>query len=152
MERKYKKKIAFLIALMMILASTDISFAGQQLITADLGSHAITPFWVGLNTVACTFNILSGGKSNPIVRGTTHAGAVDYVNVNVILKRFDGSDWDSIKTWNKDISISLNKFTFNEEYKVTKNHYYKFSATVKSYKNGVLLDTVSLDSKAILYQ
>ncbi|HVI40562.1 MAG TPA: hypothetical protein VM577_07880 [Anaerovoracaceae bacterium] len=151
MEKNFKKSVAFMIALMMILVSTGFSFASEQPIQADSEKNAAIFRWVGLNTVTGTFEILSGGKANPIVRGTTHAGEVDYVNVIVTLKSSSGSGWTTLKSWNRDITISLNKFTFNETYTVGKNYSYQYSAAVKSYKDDVLLDSVTIDSKILKY-
>lgn len=151
MERSYKKSITFMLAVIMILVSTGFSYASDRPSQPDSEKNAATYRWVGLNTVTGTFEILSGGNANPIVRGTTHAGEVDYVNVAVSLKRKSGSSWSTIKSWNQNITISLNKFTFNETYKVATNYSYKYTATVKSYQDGVRLDTVTFDSKIVPY-
>jgi len=152
MERNYKKSIAFMFAVILILVLTGFSYASDQPSQPDSEKNAVTYRWVGINTVTGTFEILSGGNANPIVRGTTHAGKVDYVNVAVSLKRKSGSSsWSTIKSWNQNITISLNKFTFNETYKVAPNYSYKYTATVKSYKDGVRLDSVTFDSKIVPY-
>ncbi len=151
MERNYKKSMAFVLAVIMILVSAGFSYASNQPNQADAEKSAVTYRWTGLNTVTGTFEILSGGNANPIVRGTTHAGSVDYVNIAVSLKRSSGGSWSTIKSWNQNITISLNMFTFNETYKVGKNYSYMYTATVKSYKDGVLLDSVTLDSKIVPY-
>lgn len=151
MERNFKKSVAFLTAFMMLLASAGFSFAAEQPDRTAIGKDSAVYRWEGLNTVTGTFEILSGGKANPIVRGTVYTGKVDYVNVSVSLKRNGGSGWSTIKTWSRDITISLNQFTFNETYRVGRHYSYKYSATVKSYKNGALVDTVAFDSKIVPY-
>jgi len=150
MERN-KKSMAFLFAVILIFVSTGFSYASGQPIRADSEKKADTYRWVGLNTVTGTFEILSGGIANPIVRGTTHAGNADYVNVAVSLKRSSGSGWSTMKCWNRNITISLNMFTFNETYKVGENYSYKYTAKIKSYNDGLLLDLVTLDSKIVPY-
>jgi hypothetical protein len=57
----------------------------------------------------------------------------------------------TIKSWNKDITISLNQFAFNETYRVSRNFSYKYTATVKAYKDGEPIDTVTFDSKIVSY-
>jgi len=151
MERYFKKSVALAMAAMTIFASAGLSYAADPPGTIPAEKGAVAYRWAGLNTVTGTLDILSGGYANPIVRGTTHAGMVDYVNVAVSLKRNGGSGWSTIKSWNKNITVSLNKFTFNETYKVSRNYSYKYTATVKSYKDGALLDTVTFDSKIVMY-
>lgn len=151
MERNYKRSSIFVIALLMTLVSAGFSYASEQTVQAESEKPAVIYRWEGLNTVTGTLEILSGDKANPIVRGTTHAGMVDYVNVAVSLKRSSGNGWSTVKNWNKNITISLNKFTFNETHKVSRNYSYRYTATVKSYKNSVLLDTVTFDSKIVKY-
>jgi hypothetical protein len=151
MKRDFIKSTATVLAVMMILISAGFSYASEQPSRADSENSAVTYRWVGLNTVTGTFDILSGGKANPIVRGTTRAGKVDAVQVVVWLKRSSGSGWSAIKVWNQDIAISYNSFTFNETYKIGKNYSYKYTATVKSYKDDVLMDSVTFDSKTVKY-
>lgn len=151
MERKFMRSIASILAFMMILASAGFSYASGSPGQAAAENNASVYRWVGLNTVTGTLGILSGGKANPIVRGTTHSGEVDYVNVTVSLKRSGGSGWSTIKVWKQDIPISYNTFTFNKTYKVGKNYSYKYTAAVKSYKDDVLLDSVTFDSKIVKY-
>lgn len=151
MERNFKKSVALLTAFTMLLASAGFSFAAELPGRTAVDTDAAVYRWEGLNTVTGTFEILSGGKANPIVRGTVYTGKVDYVNVAVSLKRSGGSGWSTIKSWNQNITVSLNQFVFNETYKVGKNYSYKYTATVKSYKDGVLVDTVTFDSKIVPY-
>lgn len=151
MERKLKKRILFVIALLMILVSAGVSYASAPPDRTASEKNAVIYRWQGLNTVTGTFEIKGDGMANPIVRGTTHADMVDYVNVAVSLKRSSGGSWSTIKSWSKTITIELNKFTFNESYKVSKNYSYKYTATVKSYKYGELLDSVTFDSKIVMY-
>ena len=146
-----KKVIIFVIAFVMVLSSMGIAFASDEPAFEEINAGAVTPSWVGLNTITQDFQILSGGMANPIIRGTTYASQVDYVNVVVSLKKGSGTSWTTIKTWNQNITISLNKFTFNQTYAVLPGYSYKYSTTVKSYKNNVLVDSVSLNSSVFVY-
>ncbi len=40
---------------------------------------------------------------------------------------------------------------YDETYTVMKGYNYKYTASVKSYKNNTLLDTISFDSKIVTY-
>ncbi len=151
MERNFRKSAALLLALTMLLASAGFSFAAEQPSWTAIDNDAAIYRWEGLNTVTGTLEILSGGKANPIVRGTVYTGKVDYVNVSVSLKQRGSSGWSTIKSWNKDITISLNQFAFNETYRVSRYYLYKYTATVKAYKDGVRIDTVTFDSKTVSY-
>lgn len=151
MERNIKRSIASILAFMIILVSAGFSYASGLPDGAASENGASVYRWEGLNTVTGTLAVSSEGQANPVVRGTTRAGKVDYVNVAVSLKRSSGSGWSTIKTWNQDIPISYNTFTFDETYKVGKNYSCKFTATVKSYKDDVLLDSVTFDSKIVKY-
>lgn len=151
MKEYMKKGAVFVLAVIFLIVSAGFCYASEQPLQAGSEKGPVTYRWTGLNTVTGTLDILSGGKANPIVRGTTHAGKVDYVNVSVALKRSSGSGWSTIKSWNQNITISLNKFTFNETYGVSKNYSYQYTATVKSYKGGQLLDMVTFDSKIVPY-
>lgn len=151
MERNFRKGVALLTIFLMLLASAGVSFAAEQPVRTAIDPDVSVYRWDGLNTVTGTLEILSGGKANPIVRGTVYTGKVDYVNVSVSLKRSGGNGWTTIKSWSKDITISLNQFAFNETYKVSKNYLYKYSAKVKSYKAGQLIDTVTLESQTVSY-
>jgi hypothetical protein len=151
MERNLKKGIASVLALMMILPSAGFSYAAELPDRTATENGPSVYRWVGLNTVGNSLTVSSKGVANPAVWGTTRSGEVDTVNVAVSLKRSSGSGWSTIKTWNQDIPISYNTFAFDKTYKVGKNYSYKFSATVKSYKGGVLLDSVTFDSKIVKY-
>ena len=151
MKRNLKKSAAAVVALTMFIVSAGFSDASERPIRTDSEKGTVVYRWTALNTVSGTLDILSGGMANPVVRGTTHAGKADYVNVAVSLKKSSGSGWSTIKSWNRDITISLNKFTFNETCRVGRNYSYRFTATVKSYKNGDLLDSVTFDSKIVSY-
>lgn len=151
MERNLKRSITSILTVMLILASVGFAYASGEPDRAAAEDNASVYRWVGLNTVTGTLDVLSGGMANPIVRGTTRAGEVDYVKVAVSLKRSGGSGWSTIKTWNQDIPISYNLFTFNKTYKIGKNYSYKFTATVKSYQDDALLDSVTFDSKIVRY-
>lgn len=151
MERNFRKSIALLTAFMMLLASAGFSFSTEQPGRTASDREASVCRWEGLNTVTGTFEILSGGKANPIVRGMVYTDKVDYVNVKVSLKKSSGSGWSTIKNWSKDITVSLNQFSFNETYKVSENFSYKYTATVKAYKDDKLIDTVTFDSQIAAY-
>lgn len=151
MERNFRKSIALLTIFLMLLASAGFSFAAEQPGRAVIDPDVSVYRWEGLNTVTGTLEILGGGKANPIVRGTVYTGKVDYVNVSVSLKRSGISGWQVIKSWSKDIPISLNQFAFNETYKVSKNYLYKYSAKVKAYKGGRIIDTMTLESQTVSY-
>jgi hypothetical protein len=144
-----KRGLIFITVLMLMLSVTVTAFASEPTATLQQ-SNGVTPFFVGLNIIAYNFDIVSG-QANPVIKGTTYSGAVDYVNVAVTLKRSSGSTWTTVKSWSKNITISLDQFAFNEKYSVSSGYSYKYTATVKSYKNGSLLDTVTFDSKTIVY-
>ena len=151
MKRNLKKGMTLIVAIVMAFSSMSVAFAVEQPISASKNGNTVTPYWVGLNTITNDFQISSGGFANIIIRGTIYSGEVDYVNVRVSLKRGNGTGWTTIQSWNQNIPISLNKFTFNKSYGVSRNYYYKYSATVKSYKNSALVDSVSFDSKILTY-
>jgi hypothetical protein len=54
------------------------------------------------------------------------------------------------KSWNQNKQYQTICF-FDETYTVMKGYNYKYTATVKSYKNNVLLDTITFDSKIVTY-
>lgn len=146
-----KKSLLLSMVLMMFLALPGTVFASGQASPALAGDGIITPYFVGISTISYALNI-KDGQANPVVTGTTYQNAVDYVNVQLDLKRSsNGTSWSTIKSWNKDITVSSQTFTFNEKYTVSKNYSYKFTATVKSYKNSALLDTVTFDSNTVSY-
>lgn len=153
MERKIKRSLVFVIAIIMVISSISIAFANElpAYSSKEGEKSSIAPYWIGLNTVSNNFQILAGGLANPTVWGTTYSGDVDYVNIGIILKRSNGSSWTTIKSWNQNKTISNNMFSFDETYTVIKGYNYKYTATVKSYKNNTLLDTISFDSKIVTY-
>jgi len=65
-----KKVIIFVIAFVMVLSSMGIAFASDEPAFEETNAGAVTPSWVGLNTITQDFQILSGGMANPIIRGT----------------------------------------------------------------------------------
>jgi len=145
-----KRGFIFVAAMVIILSLTVTAFASESDAPPLRPENSITPFFIGINTISADFDI-AGGQANPIIKGTTYTSSVDYVNVKVDLKRSNVTAWTTIKSWNKNITISLNKFTFNEKYGVSSGYSYKYTATVKSYKNGALLDSVTFDSETIKY-
>lgn len=146
-----KKGIIFIIAVTVIFASMGVALGSEQPVPLGVNINPITPYWIGLSSITESFQILSGGIANPIIDGVSYAGAVDYVNVKVSLKRSNGTGWTTIKSWNQNLAISLNQFMFNETYNVIRGYSYMYSATIKSYKNGLLLDTYLCNSRTIRY-
>lgn len=160
MKCKLRKGFLFVIAAVLVLASVGVAFATETeamepicpahaLGVVDPGS--ITPYWVGISNLTAEFQMLSGGLANPMVFGTVYSGVVDRVNVVVALKKGSGTTWITIKTWNQNVPISFNSYTFNQTYSVPSGYAYKYSTTVKSYKNNVLVDSVSLNSSILIY-
>lgn len=145
-----KRGFIFAATLMLVLSLTVTSFASEPVAPSLQKGNYITPFFIGINTITSDFDIVSG-QANPTIKGTTYSNGVDYVNVKVDLKRGSGTNWTTIKSWDKNISISLNQFTFHEKHGVSSGYSYKYTATVKSYKNGSLLDSVTFDSDTIKY-
>lgn len=146
MKKFFNKGMTLAIAAVMVLSSIGIVSAMElpNALGTSQDRGIITPYWTGISTLYYDLKIISGGAANPIIKGTMNAGEADSVNVSVALKRSNGSGWTTIKTWNQDKAISANQFSFNETYSVLKGYDYKFSATVKSYKNNALVDTVNL--------
>lgn len=151
MEKILKKGIICFITIMVLISSMGVALASEQPVPIGVNINPVTPYWIGLYSISSNFQIHSGGIANPIIDGITYPGAVDYVNVKVSLKRSNGIGWTTIKSWNQNIAISLNQFMFNETYGVTKGYSYMYSAIVKSYKNGLLLDSVICNSNVLMY-
>lgn len=151
MKRSFKKGTIIVIAIMVLLSSMSIAFASEQPVPVSIRTHSITPSWIGVSIISDSFQILSGGISNPKIWGNTHPGAVDYVNVKVSLKRSNGTGWITIKSWNQNIATPFDMFLFNETYNVTSGYSYMYSAIINSYKYGLLLDSVSFDSIVLRY-
>ncbi|HZK71147.1 MAG TPA: hypothetical protein VFD03_06470 [Clostridia bacterium] len=157
MKCKFKNMFLFVIIVVLVFSSVSVVFATEAEAKAPVNpvgvtdSNLISPYYVGISTVTPYFQILSGGMANPLIKGSTYPGMVDYVNVIVILKRGSGTSWTTIKTWNQNINIFLNAFTFNQAYAITGGYSYKYSATVKSYKSGTLVESVSINSSVLEY-
>jgi len=150
MKSKLKSGFTFIISMMLIFSTISIAFAAEREEAAISDNGITIQRWIGISTITKDFAV-SGGYANPIIKGTTLSGQVDSVTVKVSLKKSSGASWVTIKTWNQDIATSLNKFTFNEQFAVSKGYSYKYSATVKSYKNDVLVDTATVNSSTIEY-
>lgn len=138
-----------LIMLIVMVAMTSFVFAGGAEHSSS-ASKAIGLRWTGLNSCEPSFDILSGGKASPYIFCTTYTGKVDSVNVVVDLKKQKGSSWTSVKSWDQNMTVVDNSFTFDETYKVSRGTY-KYNAKIKTYKGGRLLDTVNIESSQITY-
>ncbi|MGI6751812.1 MAG: hypothetical protein ACOX4U_04235 [Anaerovoracaceae bacterium] len=146
-----KKKFLIVITTMLIMTILPIAAYGtseDQLCQGTGG--AIVPQFVGMTEYITGFNIVSGLASCTTIVYASES-KVDTVNFKMNLQRCVNGSWITIKSWSKSEPIQYSSALISENYSVTQGYKYRFTVTIKTYKNGVLLDNVLATSTEKTY-
>lgn len=134
-----KKKLlsVLLIALVLAFGMQAEAFAAEN-----------SEMYTGISHISSTMGIYDSVLDfsvDVVTRGSEYA---DAVSIDAELRTVDGR---FIKSWSEDLEESLSVYTFQKRRAVSESGTYFLHFTVYCYKDGVLLDEVTKDSKTATY-
>ena len=135
-----KKKLLSVLLIALVLAF------GMQ---AEAYASENSEMYTGIGSITSTMGIYDSVLDfsvDVMTRGSVYA---DAVSIDAELRTVDGR---FIKGWSEDLEESLsNIYTFQKRRAVSESGTYFLHFTVYCYKDGVLLDEVTKDSKTATY-
>lgn len=135
-----KKKLLIMLLLVMVLAF------GMQV---DAYASEDSEMYTGISRISSTMGIYDSVLDfsvDVVTRGSEYA---DAVHIDAELRTVDGR---FIKGWSEDLEESLSDvYVFQKRRAVSESGTYFLHFTVYCYKDGVLLDEVTKDSKTATY-
>jgi hypothetical protein len=135
-----KKKLLSVLLIALVLAF------GMQ---AEAYASENSEMYTGIGSITSTMGIYDSVLDfsvDVMTRGSEYA---DAVSIDAELRTVDGR---FIKGWSEDLEESLsNIYTFQKRRAVSESGTYFLHFTVYCYKDGVLLDEVTKDSKTATY-
>lgn len=135
-----KKKLLIMLLLVMVLAF------GMQV---DAYASEDSEMYTGISRISSTMGIYDSVLDfsvDVVTRGSEYA---DAVHIDAELRTVDGR---FIKGWSEDLEESLSDvYIFQKRRAVSESGTYFLHFTVYCYKDGVLLDEVTKDSKTATY-
>lgn len=122
-------------------ADSSIPLPSVQASNAD-----ISPLFVGVNRITASLSISSSGTARGMVNVfPKSSSSLDYILTTASLVNSNGS---KVKTWS-NVKSTINGngyFIFDQSYTIQSRGQYKLVYTVKCYKNGAVIDTVSSET------
>ena len=94
---------------------------------------------------------LSSGKAVCYILAETTSSKVDKVGFSVKLQQNQNGSWKTIESWSQKVSLKNGNAKFKESVRISKGFTYRFTGTIKTYKNGKLLDTCAITSTKETY-
>ncbi len=125
---KYIKKITAVVLAMVIMLVTSVN------------AYAATPRWSYLTTIAADLDFDDYNGVDITVMCDSDVTETDKIKAVCELQQYNGS-WKTIKSWTEtrdDVCVMFTKY-----YAVAKNYSYRLKITASTYKNSVLLETVT---------
>ena len=145
-----KKIITTLVLVFAITAMPGMSSAKEAVPDKALFTGGISLMWVGMDKYSSDLSISSGKAVCTIIVNATSV-KVDNVNFSVKLQQYKSGSWTTIESWDQGTSLINGKAKFNESFNISKGFTYRFTGTIKTYKNGKLLDTCAITSTEEAY-
>ncbi len=144
------KKIIIMVILM--ITATFIPCTSYAATNAVWGQAAdkIAPRWTGMNNYEFDLTIRSG-KAVCYILTEAASSNVDKVGFSVKLQQYQNGSWKTIESWSKKVSLKNGNAKFKESATISKGFTYRFTGTIKTYKNGKLLDTCAITSTKETY-
>ncbi len=117
-----------------------IVFVMTMLLITSVNVYAATPRWSYLTTIAVDMDFDNYNGVDIEVMCDADVTETDKIKVVCELQQYDGS-WKTIKSWTETRNNTC--IMFSKSYAVYKNYSYRVKITASTYKNSVLLETVT---------
>ena len=140
----------FITATLMLAVGTApwAVYAGEPVLEQAYASAIISPMWTGMDRYSTDFSIKSGKATCAVIVETASADKVEF---SIKLQQYQSGSWKAVDSWTQKVSPSGRKAKFSESSTISKGFTYRFTGTIKTYKNGTLLDTCSITSSEEAY-
>ncbi|MEL7657554.1 MAG: hypothetical protein AAGU75_16790, partial [Bacillota bacterium] len=89
---------------------------------------------------------IRSGKAVCSVLVEAASAKVDKVGFSIKLQQHQNGNWKTIESWDKKVPLGSGNSKFQESRIISKGFTYRFTGTIKTYKNGKLLDTCTITS------
>lgn len=143
------RKILITAALMLAIGSAPGAvYAGEPALGQAYESAIISPMWAGMDRYTTDFTIKSGKATCAVIVETASADKVEF---SIKLQQYQSGSWKNVDSWTQKVSPSGGIAKFSGSSTVSKGFTYRFTGTLKTYKNGKLLDTCSITSSEEAY-
>ena len=135
-----KKKLLSVLLIVLVLA------LGMQ---TEVYAAENSEMYTGISSITSTMGIYDSVLDFSVDVETRGSEYADAVSIDAELRTVDGR---FIKGWSEDLEESLSDiYTFQKRRAVSESGTYSLHFTVYCYKDGVLLDEVTKDSKTATY-
>lgn len=134
-----KKKLLSVLLVIFVLA-----FGVQSGAYASENSE----MYSGISSISSTMGIKDSVLDFSVDVATLGSEYADAVSIDAELRTVDGRH---IKSWSEDLEESLSIYTFQKRRAVSESGTYFLHFTVYCYKDGVLIDEVTKDSRTATY-
>ena len=135
-----KKKLLSVLLIVLVLA------LGMQ---TEVYAAENSEMYTGISSITSTMGIYDSVLDFSVDVETRGSEYADAVSIDAELRTLDGR---FIKGWSEDLEESLSDiYTFQKRRAVSESGTYFLHFTVYCYKDGVLLDEVTKDSKTATY-
>ena len=142
-----KRIVRIMLVVLIVLLSSMSAFAANS----TPGDVAL-PQYETAKAIITNCGVASGTATATVTVKLRTTADVDTVKATVIL--YNDSTGVAVKTWN-NYTLSgpdfVGNFRFFEQYKLSQKGNYYITATIKTYKNGVLEETINTKSSVATY-
>ncbi|QOX64770.1 hypothetical protein FRZ06_16160 [Anoxybacterium hadale] len=143
------RKILITAALMLSIGSAPGAvYAGEPVLEQAYASAIISPMWTGMDRYSTDFSIKSGKAICAVI---VESASSDKIEFSIKLQQYKSGSWKTVDSWTQKASPSGGIAKFSGSSTISKGFTYRFTGTLKTYKNGTLLDTCSITSSEEAY-
>ena len=141
----HKKIIIMAILILAVTSMPCASYATDTAWRQASFSDGVAPRWAGMGDYESDLTIRSG-KAVCSVLVEAASAKVDKVGFSIKLQQYQNGNWKTIESWDQKVSLGAGNSKFKESRIISKGFTYRFTGTIKTYKNGKLLDTCAVTS------
>lgn len=145
-----KKIVAIAVLILAVISAPCASYATDAAPGGSYITSGISPMWTGMDRYTADLTISSGTAVCTVIVETTSAKA-DKVSFSIKLQQYQSGSWKTIDSWDQSTAPANGSAKFKESSSISKGFTYRFTGTIKTYKNGTLLDTCSITSMEKTY-
>jgi hypothetical protein len=145
-----KKIVAVAILVLAVISAPGATYASEAASGDSYIASGVSPMWTGMSSYESDLTISSGKAVCTVLVSTTSAKA-DKVSFSIKLQQYQSGSWKTIDSWDQSVAPSNGSANFKESASISKGFTYRFTGTIKTYKNGALLDTCSITSMERTY-
>ena len=123
-------------------------FASAVMPVMAANEQSISPRYTYIQGLGSSLSIGKLGLSSCGANCVAYGG--DTIKLTMVLQRYNGSSWTTIKTWVEETSTS--GIALNKNYAVTKGYTYRVRATCSVYNaSGTLVESGYIYSNQVVY-